>query len=98
MKRNLAARILGGVSKTHIALSCLFLFAGVAFAQSGHPALAIQGQPKAQQQVQATVPALLLSDIHFEPFWDKAKAPQLAVAPVSEWKAILAAPSSPDRE
>jgi sphingomyelin phosphodiesterase acid-like 3 len=70
----------------------------VAFAQSGHPALAIQGQPKAQQQVQATVPALLLSDIHFEPFWDKAKAPQLAVAPVSEWKAILAAPSSPDRE
>jgi sphingomyelin phosphodiesterase acid-like 3 len=45
-----------------------------------------------------TVPALFLSDIHFEPFWDPGKAPQLAAAPVSEWKAILAAPPQADRE
>jgi sphingomyelin phosphodiesterase acid-like 3 len=40
----------------------------------------------------------MLSDIHFEPFWDPAKAPQLAAAPVSEWKAILAATPSPDQQ
>lgn len=42
-------------------------------------------------------PALLVSDIHFEAFWDPGKASQLAVAPASGWKAILAAPESPDR-
>lgn len=45
----------------------------------------------------ATVPALLVSDIHFEPFWDPAKAAQLQAAPVTRWSAILAAPGSPDR-
>ena len=44
-----------------------------------------------------TIPVLLLSDIHFEPYWDPGKVPQLAAAPVSEWKAILAAPPSVDR-
>ena len=42
----------------------------------------------------ATIPAVLLSDIHFEPFADPGKVAQLAAAPVSEWKAILAAPPS----
>lgn len=46
----------------------------------------------------STVPALLVSDIHFEPFWDPAKTAQLAAAPASGWKAILAAPDSADRE
>lgn len=46
---------------------------------------------------EATVPALMVSDIHFEPFWDPAKAAQLAAAPAVEWRAILAAPDSPDR-
>ncbi len=45
----------------------------------------------------ATVDALLVSDIHFEPFWDPAKAVRLAAAPVGQWDAILAAPDSPDR-
>jgi len=48
-------------------------------------------------QASETIPVLLLSDIHFEPFWDPDKVPQLAAAPVSEWKAILAAPPSADR-
>jgi sphingomyelin phosphodiesterase acid-like 3 len=39
----------------------------------------------------------MVSDIHFEPFWDPAKAARLAAAPVAEWKSILAAPVSPDR-
>jgi len=45
----------------------------------------------------APVTALLVSDVHFEPFWDPAKVPQLAAAPSSEWKSILAAPASPDQ-
>jgi sphingomyelin phosphodiesterase acid-like 3 len=40
---------------------------------------------------------LMVSDIHFEPFWDPGKAPQLAAAPASGWQAILAAAPSPDR-
>jgi sphingomyelin phosphodiesterase acid-like 3 len=45
-----------------------------------------------------TVFALMLSDIHFEPFWDPAKAAQLESAPVRAWDAILAAPPSADRQ
>jgi sphingomyelin phosphodiesterase acid-like 3 len=87
MKRNQAYGILDAVAGRHIVLACLFLLTGAAYAQSVKPASA-----------NATVPALLLSDIHFEPFWDPAKAAQLAAAPVSGWKAILAAPPSPDRQ
>ena len=50
------------------------------------------------QSTKATVPVLMLSDIHFEPFFDPAKAPQLAAAPVSQWNAILASAPSPDHE
>jgi len=39
----------------------------------------------------------MVSDIHFEPFWDPDKAVQLANAPVARWKGILAAPDSPGR-
>jgi len=45
-----------------------------------------------------TVPVLFLSDIHFEPFADPGKVPQLAAASVSQWHGILAAPPSADRE
>jgi sphingomyelin phosphodiesterase acid-like 3 len=45
-----------------------------------------------------TIPALFLSDIHFEPFFDPGKVAQLAAAPAGEWKGILAAPASADRE
>ncbi len=44
-----------------------------------------------------TVRALMVSDIHFEPFWDPGKAAQLAAAPVARWNAILSAPPTPDR-
>jgi sphingomyelin phosphodiesterase acid-like 3 len=56
-------------------------------------AAARQGRPSAP-----TVEVLFVSDIHFEPFWDPGKAAQLAAAPVTEWKAILGSPDSPDRE
>ena len=39
----------------------------------------------------------MVSDIHFEPFWDPEKAAQLATAPVATWKAILSSPDSAGR-
>jgi sphingomyelin phosphodiesterase acid-like 3 len=97
MKHDLAASISSIIAKRRLALFCLFSIAGAALAQNGSPIAANQNQPKAPQ-AQAAVPVLLVSDIHFEPFRDPAKVPQLAAAPVSEWKVILSAPSSPDRE
>ena len=63
-------------------------------AAAGQPAETSQQQPSAQTTPRAalpereTVPALFLSDIHFDPFWDPAKVPQLTASPASEWKAI----------
>jgi sphingomyelin phosphodiesterase acid-like 3 len=42
-----------------------------------------------------TVPILLLSDIHLDPFHDPARLAQLRAAPVTAWSAILSAPASP---
>jgi sphingomyelin phosphodiesterase acid-like 3 len=41
-----------------------------------------------------TIPALFLSDIHFNPYADPAKVAKLNAAPASDWPAILAAPPS----
>lgn len=102
MKQHPKARVLPAAAGRQIALACFILSAIAALAQSGPPATVNHAplKPPAQsgQAAKATVPALLLSDIHFEPFWDPAKAAQLAAVPVSEWKAILAATPSPDRQ
>ena len=44
-----------------------------------------------------SVNALLMSDIHFDPFQDPAKVEQLAVASIDDWPAILSGPSSPGK-
>ena len=41
-----------------------------------------------------TVPVVMLSDIHFDPFHDPAKVAQLRTAAASEWDAILNAPDT----
>ena len=41
-----------------------------------------------------SVPVLLLSDIHFDPYRDPAKFPQLMTSPVERWPEIFAAPVS----
>jgi sphingomyelin phosphodiesterase acid-like 3 len=69
--------------------SCFLLAAGHASAQKSHADVAPAKQ---------TIPALFLSDIHFEPFFDPGKVMQLAAAPVNEWKGILATQPSADRE
>ncbi len=42
-----------------------------------------------------TVPVVMLSDIHFDPYHDPGKFAQLKAAPASGWAAILAAPDTP---
>jgi sphingomyelin phosphodiesterase acid-like 3 len=100
MKRNPAIRILRRVFAVNMALASFFLLTGSALAQSPKPAAANQAAHKAQSAPQAkpTIPALLLSDIHLEPFWDPAKAQRLAAAPASEWRAILNAAPSPNQQ
>ena len=51
----------------------------------------------AHAQPAATVPVLMLSDLHFDPFRDPAKVAKLAEAPVEDWQKILAAPETPGR-
>jgi sphingomyelin phosphodiesterase acid-like 3 len=65
------------------------------FAAAAAPGM--RAQAAASTVRPATVEALFVSDIHFEPFWDPAKAARLMAAPVSEWNAILAEPASADQ-
>ena len=60
--------------------------------------IASAGEAMGQAQVRpapATLPVLMLSDLHFDPFRDPAKVPVLAEAPVAEWDRILHEPASP---
>jgi sphingomyelin phosphodiesterase acid-like 3 len=65
-------------------------------ASAANENIAVGGRTKASTKT--TVSALLLSDIHFEPFWDPGKIAQLAAAPAKEWKTVLAAHASPDQQ
>ncbi len=58
-------------------------------------AAALTTQAQASSRTTDTVPALLLSDIHLDPFHDPAKLPALIAAPTSGWAAILYGPDSP---
>ncbi|MGA3009869.1 MAG: metallophosphoesterase [Terracidiphilus sp.] len=89
MKHDLATVISSIIAKRQTTLLCLLLITSAAYAQSAQPT-----NPLAK----ATIPVLFVSDIHFEPFWDPAKVPQLAVAPIDQWNVILAAPPSPDQQ
>jgi sphingomyelin phosphodiesterase acid-like 3 len=60
------------------------LLGSVALAQTPTPA------------AEPAVAALMVSDIHFDPFHDPAKAERLASEPLSSWRAILDAPDSVD--
>ena len=49
----------------------------------------------AQSHTASTVPVIMLSDIHLDPFHDPAKVAQLRSTPATGWAAILDAPPSP---
>jgi sphingomyelin phosphodiesterase acid-like 3 len=58
----------------------------------------LHAQPKTRPPARpATVPVVFLSDIHFDPYSDPAKVPQLITAPLSEWGHILGSADSPTR-
>jgi len=92
MRSNPAAILPRIVALLCASLFCLVMMTTSSLAQNPPPAA--HSTPSAK----ATIPALLISDIHFEPFWDPAKLPQLNAAPASKWNAILSAPSSPDQQ
>jgi sphingomyelin phosphodiesterase acid-like 3 len=54
-------------------------------------------QTRAGAASSSNVDALMVSDIHFDPFHDPAKAKLLEAAPVSGWAAILRAPDADDQ-
>ncbi|MGC2636264.1 MAG: metallophosphoesterase [Acidobacteriaceae bacterium] len=54
------------------------------------------GAPAAETDTAAT--ALLISDIHFDPFHDPGKAQQLAHTPVAQWQSVLQSPASADQQ
>jgi len=65
-----------------------FLFAAMSCA--GTASLRAAAAPAA-----GSVPVVMLSDIHFDPFHDPAKFERLRNAPVSEWQKILSEPDTP---
>lgn len=83
MLRNLAGGILCA-----FALCCV---AGICLAAHAAP-----GQNHPARTVHASVRVLMVSDIHFDPFWDPAKVVELA-KPGSNWNAILSAAPSAER-
>lgn len=80
----------------------LLLLAYVAVLSAGLvPVLSAQAQHATGASSQArsnrlekNIPALFISDIHFDPFHDPGKAKQLIAAPATEWNSILAAAPS----
>jgi sphingomyelin phosphodiesterase acid-like 3 len=70
-----------------------------ALAQAARPALAVQARSiHPAQAEERTIPALFVSDIHFDPFHDPARVQKLAAAPVSQWRGILSAPPSSNQQ
>jgi sphingomyelin phosphodiesterase acid-like 3 len=82
--------------QTPALLAGLYLGLGsAALAQAPRPVPAAKGNAANPARTQiTTIPALLVSDIHFDPLHDPAKVRELVAAPVARWTAILSAPPS----
>jgi sphingomyelin phosphodiesterase acid-like 3 len=95
---------IGRVSRLQVALWLWLLIlvgspmAGLGEMQASPSSQDGQRQRPAGQVANRTISALLVSDIHFDPFHDPVRARQLVDAPVSEWSSILSAPSSPNQQ
>src|SRR5271157_3263168 len=84
---------------TFFCLSVSFAPMPGAMAQVAQPALVTQAHSAHSAQVEdRTIPALLISDIHFDPFHDPAKVEELVAAPVTQWKSILSSPPSSNQQ
>ncbi|MDR3746098.1 MAG: metallophosphoesterase [Acidobacteriaceae bacterium] len=78
-----------------LSLLSLLVACSIAVATAQSPASGNPAAPVASAKPSANVPALLLSDVHLDPFADPAKVAKLNAAPAAEWPAILSAPASP---
>ncbi len=85
-----------------IALACLTIWLvplRAALAQSLPSSQAIPLRADQTKPAEAhSVPAFLISDVHFDPFHDPGKVTALVAAPAPEWKSILASPASANQE
>ena len=79
-----------------VGVVCVILLAASAAAGSrqaiAERAPAHQTAVAAQPAADRSVPALLISDIHFDPLHDPGKVQRLRAAPVSQWASILSEP------
>jgi len=84
---------------TILSLTGLFVLGSTpgALAQVARHASAAQARP-ANSTDGRTIPALLISDIHFDPFNDPSKVQALIAAPVTQWRSILSASPSSDQQ
>ena len=53
--------------------------------------------PRPQRPTPAGTDVVMLSDLHFDPFYDPARISELRRAPIAEWPAILSQPESATR-
>ncbi len=68
-------------------------------AQGPQHATATQAGPaRSAAAVAPAIPALMISDVHFDPFHDPGKVKQLVDSPVSQWRTILSEPESTNQE
>ncbi len=82
------------------ALTCLSIgFVPAACAQESRPLPPASTHALASgQAAKVDISALLVSDIHFDPFHDPARAKELVDAPVGQWRSILSAPLSANQQ
>lgn len=83
--------------KSSLDIGFLRVVAWVCFAAFFLAAVASPGFAESAHTSQPPVRVLMVSDIHFEPFWDPGKVEKLAAAPAAKWRAILAGPASANR-
>ncbi len=76
--------------------SIVLVFASLPNVAATQPTTA-PAQKHAARAQDATIPALFVSDVHFDPFHDPARVRQLVSAPVGQWSSILSRPSSPNQ-
>jgi sphingomyelin phosphodiesterase acid-like 3 len=92
-------------SRLSIAVLCLTVLLGSALTgrvEAQAPASTSSHRQQPLERITAagdrTIPAIFVSDIHFDPFHDPAKLPQLVATPASQWDAIFGSPSSPHQQ
>jgi sphingomyelin phosphodiesterase acid-like 3 len=87
---------LRSLTLTPVLLACLLIgFECTLQAQAPRPAPPAKTHSTIPVRAESrTIPALLVSDIHFDPFHDPARMRELVSAPVTEWRSILSEPPS----